>query len=273
MPANLFYFFIEVRLYVSYVCVCVCVYVFNYVYMYANLSIYKPHEIKKKKLQIPAPYPSFLPSFYKNKLNENKQQAFFNSSHRSIFGSSESLAIIKSSPASSRICTTTTTFFLFLYVPQRERLIDIDKTHLRSNCKLRITSAGASNLPPRTRPERTPVSCFQFQFQILSFSLSRLRQLLLPEPAEEARADDDLRNQADPEPRFLQTVQTDGQVGEDGARTRRVGSAGASDDGGDGSQDLGAHQSEYHVEAGQRLEEDHAEADALDGVEGAEPEP
>lgn len=40
----------------------------------------------------------------------------------------------------------------------------------------------------------------------IQFSLSRLRQLLLPEPAEEARTHDDLRNQADPEPRFFQTV-------------------------------------------------------------------
>lgn len=97
-------------------------------------------------------------------------------------------------------------------------------------------------------------------------SQSRLRQLLLPEPPEEARTHDDLRNQADPEPRFFQTVQTNRQIREDGAGTSGVGSAGASDDGGDGSQDLRTHQGEDDVEARQRLEEDHAEADALDSV-------
>lgn len=99
----------------------------------------------------------------------------------------------------------------------------------------------------------------------------RLRQLLLPEPAEEARAHDDLRNQSDPEPCFFQTVETHGQVWEDGAGTSGIGRAGASDDGGDGTQNLCAHQGEHDVEASQRLEEDHAEPDTLDRVEGSEP--
>lgn len=104
-------------------------------------------------------------------------------------------------------------------------------------------------------------------------SHSRLRQLLFPEPSEEARAHDDLRQQSDPEPRVPQTVQAYRQVREDWAGTRGVGGAGASDDGGDGPQNLRADQGEDDVEAGQRLQEDHAEADALDGVEGPEPEP
>ena len=37
-------------------------------------------------------------------------------------------------------------------------------------------------------------------------SLLGLRQLLLPEPAEEARTHDELRNQSDPEPRFFETM-------------------------------------------------------------------
>ena len=68
-------------------------------------------------------------------------------------------------------------------------------------------------------------------------------------------------------------MQTRSQIGEDGAGTGGVGRAGAGDDGGDGSEDLRAHQGEDDVEPGQRLEKDHAEADALDGVECAEPEP
>lgn len=113
--------------------------------------------------------------------------------------------------------------------------------------------------PPLALPEPTPNNC------------SRLRQLLLPEPAEEARTHDNLRNQSDPEPRILQTMQTHDQIGEHGAGTGCVGSAGASDDGGHGTQDLSAHQGEDDVESSQRLEEDHAEADTLDGVEGSEP--
>ena len=124
---------------------------------------------------------------------------------------------------------------------------------------------------PLMSPIHPPTSSDSIQFEFPQ--QSRLRQLLLPEPAEEARADDNLRQQPDPEPRLLQPVQADRQVREDGPRPRGVGGAGARDDGGDGPEHLGADQREHDVEAGQGLEEDHAEANALDGVEGAEPEP
>ena len=63
------------------------------------------------------------------------------------------------------------------------------------------------------------------------------------------------------------------QIGEDGSRTGGVGGAGARDNRGDGSEDLRAHEREDDVEPRQRLQEDHPEADALDRVQGAEPEP
>ena len=63
------------------------------------------------------------------------------------------------------------------------------------------------------------------------------------------------------------------QVREDRSRTGSVGGAGARDDRGDGSEDLRAHQGEDDVKPRQRLQKDHTEADALDRVQGAEPEP
>lgn len=125
-------------------------------------------------------------------------------------------------------------------------------------------------LPP---PRKTNSPHTHPSFSHSNLSLSRLGQLLLPEPAEEARTHNDLGDQPDPEPGFFETMQTECQIREDGAGPGGIRRAGAGDDGGNGAQDLRAHQSEHDVEPSQRLEEDHAEADALNGVEGAEPEP
>ena len=78
---------------------------------------------------------------------------------------------------------------------------------------------------------------------------------------------------SDPEPRVFETVGAQRKVWERSARSARVRSAGSGADGGDAAEDLRADEGECDVESGQSLEQDHAEADALDGIEHAEPEP
>ena len=63
------------------------------------------------------------------------------------------------------------------------------------------------------------------------------------------------------------------QIREHGTGTILIGRRGPGDDGGDAAEDLGADEGEDDVEAGERLEEDHAEADTLKRVQHAEPEP
>nr|POE47198.1 hypothetical protein CFP56_00530 [Quercus suber] len=102
---------------------------------------------------------------------------------------------------------------------------------------------------------------------------SGFRELFLAEEREEADADGDLRQHADPEPGVRQARETGAEVGEGGPRADAVQSVGAGDHGGDAADDLGGDEREADVEAHHGLQQDHAVADALDAVEDAEPEP
>ena len=83
-----------------------------------------------------------------------------------------------------------------------------------------------------------------------------------------------ITSQTDPKPGLRDTVDgIDTEVGEDGAGAVSIGTDGLGDDGCGGADDLCGDQGEGDVETGQSGEEDHAETDALEGVEDAEPEP
>lgn len=92
---------------------------------------------------------------------------------------------------------------------------------------------------------------------------SRLRQLLLAEEQRKAQTDSNLEENAEPEARAAQPAGPKGEVGEDAPGPRVVRRRGAGEDGEDGTQDLGCTEREADVESGHRLQEDHAEADAL----------
>ena len=102
----------------------------------------------------------------------------------------------------------------------------------------------------------------------------RLRDLLLAEELEEANGQDQLQAQADPEERRGEARQRAlGEIREHGAGADLVGREGAGQDGGAGAQDLGADERGRDVLAGERQEQHHAQAQALDRVEQAEPQP
>lgn len=85
--------------------------------------------------------------------------------------------------------------------------------------------------------------------------------------------DEQLEDQGDPEPRVRHGTRTIGGIGGDRARADVVGGKGSGADGGDGSQHLAHNEGEAHVHAGQGLQQDHTEAQALDCVENAQPQP
>jgi len=102
----------------------------------------------------------------------------------------------------------------------------------------------------------------------------RLTQLLLPKKRKEPHTNPHLQHQRDPEPALPQPLQHAGREirehipGANFIRRRRT-----RQDSRDGAEDLRRDERKRDVDARQRLQQDHAEADALHGIEEAEPQP
>ena len=72
-----------------------------------------------------------------------------------------------------------------------------------------------------------------------------------------------------PQPRYA----LEREIGKHRSRTQSIRRRSSRHDRGQRADGLGGDQHEGDVESGQRLQEQHAEADALEGIEDAEPEP
>ena len=107
-----------------------------------------------------------------------------------------------------------------------------------------------------------------------SHMISRLTQLLFPEKHKEPNGNRQIHQQRQPKRRLAKSRHGAGrEIREDGARTNLIRRRGAREDGGDGTEHLRGDEGEEDVEAGQGLQQDHAESDPLHRVQDAEPEP
>ena len=119
--------------------------------------------------------------------------------------------------------------------------------------------------------KRKPIPLPPFQIHIHT---SRLAQLLLAEEHEEAHRNGQLKQERDPKPGLPQARPGIGrEIREHVPGPDGIGRGGAGQDRGHGAQHLARQQGEEDMEARHRLQQDHAEADALQRVEHAEPEP
>lgn len=98
--------------------------------------------------------------------------------------------------------------------------------------------------------------------------------MLLPEKHKRQNINRQLRQQGDPKPRILQAGRdAQAEIRKHRPWTNVVRGEAARANRRDGAQDLRRDEGEGDVETGEGVQQDHAEADALEGVEHAEPEP
>lgn len=103
---------------------------------------------------------------------------------------------------------------------------------------------------------------------------SRLTQLLLPEKHKESNRHGQIHQQCHPEPRFPKPWHGAGrEIGEDITGANLIGRCCPRQDGGDGTEHLSRNEREENVEASQRLQQYHAEPDALHGIQDTKPQP
>ena len=103
---------------------------------------------------------------------------------------------------------------------------------------------------------------------------SRLAQLLLAEKHEEPHRHRQVHQQRQPKRRISKPRHRPRrEIRKHSPRTNLIRRRGPCQDSGNGAQDLRRDEREEDMEAGQGLQQDHAEADSLHGVQDAEPEP
>lgn len=121
---------------------------------------------------------------------------------------------------------------------------------------------------------KSQIPPYRFYFQPHWLLFSRLKKLLAPKDPQKPHTDDQLAQQADPEPRLGQSLRThQPEIGKNIPGPQFIWRRRPRRDRHRTANHLTGTQCGRDVKPRKRLQEDHAESDTLQGVEDAEPEP
>lgn len=101
----------------------------------------------------------------------------------------------------------------------------------------------------------------------------RLGKLLLAEEEQEASTNEKLTEQSHPEPGISQSMGAKRHVRRNGPRAGGIRTEGPGADGCNGTKHLGCNESETHVDSRESLQKNDTEAETLDGIQHAQPQP